>query len=155
VLIKPFTESGSSAGSSTQPIGPPARTDSSWSRSERRRERVGDRTGKTVPSCPGTDSHVDNSGDVKVRRTGSAELWGDLDGNEALIPCPALNTHVAGFALCSLRKGTHDTHQLRCDDTGELLGEWTDADMTFREPANEPRRAIEFSDSQFHYGDVA
>ncbi|MGF0313724.1 hypothetical protein [Rhodococcus sp. IEGM1428] len=55
-------------------------------------------------------------------------------------------TETFGFAICSLRHGTHDVHQLRCEDTGELLGEWTDADMTFREPANEPRLTTEFSD---------
>jgi hypothetical protein len=73
----------------------------------------------------------------------------------AQTPCPAINDRAPGLVVCSLSTGAHDTHQLRCEDTGELLGEWTNADMTFREPANEPRRAIEFSDSQLHYGDVA
>lgn len=60
--------------------------------------------------------------------------------------CPAINDQVPGFAACSLTSTPHTVHQLLCEDTGELLGEWTDADRTFREPANEPRRAIEFSD---------
>lgn len=59
--------------------------------------------------------------------------------------CSATNTGTPGFAVCSLPEGTHDIHQLRCEDSGELLGEWTDADKTFRQPANEPRRYIEFS----------
>lgn len=72
--------------------------------------------------------------------------------------CPAMNTETPGFAACSLREGTHSVHQLRCEDTGELLGEWTDSDRTFREPAGEIRRHIEFSDTpdrEVHYGDVA
>jgi hypothetical protein len=68
-----------------------------------------------------------------------------LDSDSNPRPCPAINTGTPGFAACSLPYGNHDVHQLRCEDTGELLGEWTDADMTFREPTNEPRRAIEFS----------
>lgn len=67
----------------------------------------------------------------------------DSDRNSPL--CAAMNTGIPGFAVCSLPAGTHDIHQLRCEDTGQLLGEWTDADMTFREPAIEPRRDIEFS----------
>lgn len=69
-----------------------------------------------------------------------------LNSDRNPLLCPAMITEAFGFAICSLRYGTHDVHQLRCQDTGELLGEWTDADTTFREPANEPRRAIEFSD---------
>lgn len=158
MLIEPTAEDGSSAGSSAHHIDPPYRTDSSWSQSERRRERVGDRTGKTVPSCPDTDSHSDNRADTDACRSRLAETWRDLDGEPDLMSCPSLNTQVAGFAICSLPEGTHDVHQLRCEDTGELLGEWTDADMTFREPASEPGRAIEFSDRpvhEIHYGDVA
>lgn len=67
----------------------------------------------------------------------------DSDRNPPL--CPAMNTATPGFAICSLPYGNHAVHQLRCEDTGELLGEWTDADMTFRVPTNETRRAIEFS----------
>jgi len=67
----------------------------------------------------------------------------DCDCSELL--CSATITGTPGFAVCSLPEGTHDIHQLRCEDTGELLGEWTDADKTFRQPANEPRRDIEFS----------
>ena len=59
--------------------------------------------------------------------------------------CSAINDRTPGLVVCSLSTGSHDTHQLRCEDTGELLGEWTDTDMTFRDPANEPRRAVEFS----------
>lgn len=70
-------------------------------------------------------------------------LHPDSDRNPA--HCPAMNIETPGFAICSLPYGNHDVHQLRCEDTGELLGEWTDADMTFREPTNEPQRAIEFS----------
>ena len=72
--------------------------------------------------------------------------------------CQAVNTSIPGFAVCSLREGTHDVHQLRCEDTGELLGEWTDADTTFRQPANQFQRYIEFSDTpvhEVHYDDVA
>lgn len=58
--------------------------------------------------------------------------------------CPATNATAPGFAVCSLPAGAHKTHQLRCEDTGALLGEWTDADMTFREPVDEPCRDIEF-----------
>nr|WP_179275217.1 hypothetical protein [Rhodococcus sp. 06-1059B-a] len=44
------------------------------------------------------------------------------------------------MALCSLPAShPHVTHQLRCEDTGELLGEWTDTDMAFRTPTAEPR----------------
>ncbi|KMJ47404.1 hypothetical protein ACG96_23050 [Rhodococcoides fascians] len=72
--------------------------------------------------------------------------------------CQATNTGTPGFAVCSLRDGTHDVHQLRCADTGALLGEWSDADKTFRQPINETHRTVEFSGSPFHwivYGDVA
>ncbi|WP_156394471.1 hypothetical protein [Rhodococcus sp. Leaf233] len=70
--------------------------------------------------------------------------------------CQAVNISVPGFAVCSLREGTHDLHQLRCEATGELLGEWTDADTTFREPTNEIQRYIEFSSTPMHeIGDVA
>lgn len=154
MLIEPTAENGSSAGSSTHHIDPPFRTDSSWSQSERRCERVGDRTGKTVPSCPDTDSNSGNLGDTDTCRSRLAETWRDRD----LMSCRALNTQVAGFAICSLPEGSHDVHQLRCEDTGELLGEWTDVDTTFREPASELRRAIEFGDRsvhEIHYGDVA
>lgn len=48
--------------------------------------------------------------------------------------CSAINVTAPGFAVCSLPAGAHETHQLHCEDTGALLGEWTDADMTFREP---------------------
>lgn len=55
-------------------------------------------------------------------------------------PCPALNDRAPGMALCSLPAShPHVTHQLRCEDTGELLGEWTDTDMAFRTPTAEPR----------------
>lgn len=55
--------------------------------------------------------------------------------------CPALNYRVPGFATCSLRASEpHVRHQMRCEDTGALLSEWTDSDMTFREPVDEPRR---------------
>lgn len=55
--------------------------------------------------------------------------------------CPALNYRVPGLATCSLRVSEpHVTHQMRCEDTGALLGEWTDSDMTFRAPVGEPRR---------------
>ncbi len=73
-------------------------------------------------------------------------------------PCPAINDRAPDLVVCSLRAGDHDIHQLRCEDTGELLGEWTDADMTFREPTSEFQRYIEFSDRpvhEIHYGDVA
>ncbi len=60
--------------------------------------------------------------------------------------CPALNDRVPGMAACSLPTShPHVTHQLRCEDTGELLGEWTDADMTFRTPTAEPRSDGGFS----------
>ena len=72
--------------------------------------------------------------------------------------CQAVNTSISGFAVCSLPEGTHDVHQMRCEDSGELLGEWTDADTTFRQPANQFQRYIEFSDTpvhEIHYDDVA
>jgi hypothetical protein len=72
--------------------------------------------------------------------------------------CSAVNSEVPGLAVCSLPDVPHEVHQLRCEETGELLGEWTDADKTFREPANEFQRRIEFSDAPVHeldYGDVA
>lgn len=81
-----------------------------------------------------------------------------LDSDRHPPVCSATIVETCGLAICSLRHGTHDVHQLRCEDTGELLGEWTDADTTFREPANKPRRAIEFSHRpvhEIHYGDVA
>ena len=67
-----------------------------------------------------------------------------LDPGCTPLLCPATHAGTPGFAVCSLRAGTHDVHQLRCEEYGELLGEWTDADTTFR-PANKPRRDIEFS----------
>lgn len=60
--------------------------------------------------------------------------------------CPALNDRVPGLATCSLlASDPHVTHQMRCEDTGALLGEWTDSDMTFREPVDEPHRDGAFS----------
>lgn len=54
--------------------------------------------------------------------------------------CPGFNDRAPGMAVCSLPAShPHVKHQLRCEDTGELLGEWTDADMTFRTPTAEPR----------------
>lgn len=52
--------------------------------------------------------------------------------------CSVLNERVpgTGLAVCSLSSAPHGTHQLLCEDTGEVLGEWTDADTTFREPAD-------------------
>lgn len=47
--------------------------------------------------------------------------------------CSALNERVPGMAVCSLSSAPHSTHQLLCDDTGEVIGEWTDADPAFRE----------------------
>lgn len=60
-------------------------------------------------------------------------------------PCPAINDRAPDLVVCSLSAGDHDIHQLRCEDTGELLGQWTDTDTTFHRPTTEPRRAIEFS----------
>lgn len=54
--------------------------------------------------------------------------------------CPATGTTSLGFVVCSLPEGTHATHQLLCEETGALLGEWKDADSAFREPANELSR---------------
>lgn len=69
-----------------------------------------------------------------------------LDGAAASTEmCPALNDRAPGLAVCSLPAGGHRTHQLRCEDTGELLGRWTDADKTFREPIAEIRRDIDSS----------
>lgn len=63
--------------------------------------------------------------------------------------CTAINWHVPeGLAICSLSSAPHTTHQLRCEDTGELLGEWTDADKRFREPSYEPGRRIEFREPE-------
>lgn len=59
--------------------------------------------------------------------------------------CTATNTGILGFAVCSLPQNTHATHQLRCEGTGELLGEWTDADTAFRQPLTEPHYEVEFS----------
>lgn len=39
-----------------------------------------------------------------------------------------------GLAACSLHGGHRtSTHQLLCEETGEVLGEWSDSDLTFRE----------------------
>ncbi|CCQ18138.1 putative uncharacterized protein [Rhodococcus sp. AW25M09] len=59
--------------------------------------------------------------------------------------CPATTATILDFVVCSLPEGSHETHQLRCETTGELLGEWTDADKTFRLPANELQGDLEFS----------
>ncbi len=59
--------------------------------------------------------------------------------------CSAVNDRVHGLAVCSLPSTPHSTHQLRCEETGELIGEWTDVDKAFRRPANEPRRDIQFN----------
>lgn len=80
------------------------------------------------------------------------------DSDRKPLLCQTMNTSIPGFAVCSLPESTHDVHQMRCDDTGELLGEWTDADTTFRQPTNEFQRRIEFSDTpdrEIRYGDVA
>ena len=72
--------------------------------------------------------------------------------------CSAVNDRVHGLAVCSLASAPHSTHQLRCEETGELVGEWTDADRTFRLPNNEFQRYVEFGDTpdlEIHYGDVA
>lgn len=76
-------------------------------------------------------------------------------------PCPALNDRGAfGFAGCSLTSTAHSVHQLLCEDTGELLGEWTDSDPTFREPSwdtptRTPGRHVAFSDRPDVFGDAA
>lgn len=55
--------------------------------------------------------------------------------------CPSVNDRVPGLATCSLRVSEpHVTHQMRCEDTGALLGEWSDSDMTFSAPVGDPRR---------------
>lgn len=84
------------------------------------------------------------------------------DSDRKALLCQAVNISIPGFAVCSLREGTHDVHQMRCEDTRALLGEWTDADKTFHVPVNEAPRRIEFSDTppiygqyDSDYGDVA
>lgn len=59
--------------------------------------------------------------------------------------CPATTATALDFVVCSLPEGSHETHQLRCETSGELLGEWTDADKTFRQATNEFQREIDFS----------
>lgn len=61
--------------------------------------------------------------------------------------CPATIATTLDFVVCSLPEGSHETHQLRCETTGELLGEWTDADKAFCQATNEVQRQIEFSDT--------
>lgn len=78
----------------------------------------------------------------------------------AQTPCPAINDRVSGLAACSLTSATHSTHQLLCEETGELLGEWTDADPLFREPGwdaptRSPGRHVAFSDRPDVFGDAA
>lgn len=51
------------------------------------------------------------------------------------LACPAVNMHVIGLVGCSLGPEPHETHRLLCEQTGEVLGEWTDGDPVFREPA--------------------
>lgn len=76
-------------------------------------------------------------------------------------PCPALNDRGAfGFAGCSLTSTAHSVHQLLCEDTGELLGEWTDTDPSFHVPggsstSDTPRHHVEFSDRRNAFGDAA
>ncbi len=60
--------------------------------------------------------------------------------------CSAINDRVSGMAACSLPSAPHSTHQLLCEDTGEVLGEWTDADPTFREPSHLLCQSGQFSD---------
>lgn len=62
--------------------------------------------------------------------------------------CPAVNISVPGMAVCSLPEGTHEVHQLRCEETGAVLGVWSDSDRTFREPSHRAQREMD-------YGDVA
>lgn len=59
--------------------------------------------------------------------------------------CPALNELVLGMAVCSLPSALHSTHRLLCDDTGEVLGEWTDTDPKFREPSDKCYCITQFS----------
>jgi hypothetical protein len=76
-------------------------------------------------------------------------------------PCPALNDRGAfGFAACSLTSTAHPVHQLLCEVTGELLGEWTDMDPSFHVPSGSsttgtPRRHVEVNDRANAFGDAA
>ena len=75
-------------------------------------------------------------------------------------PCPAINDRVSGLAVCSLTSSPHSTHQLLCEETGELLGEWTDSDPAFRKPSwitptHTPGRQVALSDRPDIFGDAA
>lgn len=50
--------------------------------------------------------------------------------------CSAVNDRVVGLAVCSLSSAPHSTHLLLCEETGEPMGTWTDADPTFRVPTD-------------------
>ncbi len=38
--------------------------------------------------------------------------------------CPAIDITVPGYGLCSLSSDHHGQHEMRCDDTEELLAAW-------------------------------
>ncbi len=39
-------------------------------------------------------------------------------------PCPAMDITVPGFGLCSLSSDHDGQHEMRCEDTGELIAAW-------------------------------
>ena len=49
--------------------------------------------------------------------------------------CTSVNDRVAGLAVCSLPAVPHHSHhRLICEETGSVIGEWTDTDAAFLEP---------------------
>lgn len=46
----------------------------------------------------------------------------DLGCNPPL--CPAIDITVPGYGLCSLSSDHDGQHEMRCEDTGELLAVW-------------------------------
>lgn len=65
--------------------------------------------------------------------------------------CSTVNDRVVGFAVCSLSAAPHSRHLLLCEDTGDLMGEWTQADPTFRAPSDESTTLFNERD----FGDAA
>ncbi|OZF41272.1 hypothetical protein CH292_28355 [Rhodococcus sp. 14-2470-1a] len=67
--------------------------------------------------------------------------------------CGAVNDRVLGLAVCSLGSAPHSTHALLCEETGDLMGEWTDGDPTFRVPVD--GSTTMFRACPLNFGDAA
>lgn len=59
--------------------------------------------------------------------------------NLSYAPCHSVSDRVAGLAVCSLpSEPRHSRHRFLCDETGSVIGEWTDFDLTFQKPRSQP-----------------